>query len=335
MKGSGGVAAGIWLMAGVMAWPAAADTLDDVRERGAVNCGIQAGRPGFAEIGESGAWEGFDTDYCRAVAAAVFDDPDAVNFVIVSASERFSALQLGQVDLLARLPWTMSYDASLGFHFVGVSYYDGQGLLVPALGADAFADLRDSTICVAAGSTETDLRDAAGLADIAVALLSFPSLAEAAAAYQRGDCQALSAYLSDLYPLRATLRAPSVHRILSDVVSRGAQGPAVRQDDDRWFAIVKWVHQALLNAEALGVTAANAGGMRASPNEDLRLLLGTEGNLGELIGLSGDWAFDVIRHVGNYGEIFDRNLGRGSLGIPRGENALSTDGGLQYPLPMR
>lgn len=319
--------------------PAAAQTLATVTDRGQLRCGVHTGLFGFAEVGDDGEWAGFDVDYCRAIAAAIFDDPMAVSFTPLSAAERFTALQSGEIDVLVRITtWTMTRDASLGLTFAGVNYYDGQGFLVPtALGISSALELDGATICVQTGTTtELNLADYFAAHGMTFTQVAVAERAEAVAAYEAGRCDAFTADASNLYSTRLTTADPTAHIVLPEIISKEPLGPVVRQGDDQWLNIVKWVHFALLNAEELGVTQANVDEMLSSPNPEIRRLLGLDGNFGEMIGLPNDWVVRIIRHVGNYGEAFDRNLGAGSpLNIDRGLNALWTNGGVQYPPPIR
>jgi general L-amino acid transport system substrate-binding protein len=316
-----------------------AATLDDVKARGTISCGVHTGLLGYAAPDNNGRWNGFDVDYCRALAAAIFDDPEAVTFSPLSASERFTALQGASVDLLARITtWTMSRDTTLGINFAATNYFDGQGFLVrKADGIATAADLNGGSICVQTGTTtELNVTDFFAANNMTFNPVVFERIDEATAAYESGRCDAYTSDASGLYGTRLTLAAPDDHMVLPDVISKEPLSLAVRQGDDQWFDIVKWLHFALLTAEELGVTSENVDQMLTSENVGIRRLLGTEGNFGETIGLSNSWAYQAIKHLGNYGEIFDRNLGAGStIGIARGLNALWVDGGLQYAPPIR
>ncbi|MGD9740468.1 MAG: amino acid ABC transporter substrate-binding protein [Bauldia sp.] len=331
-----GISAGFALMAA----PASAATLDDVRARGYLQCGVHTGLFGFAEVGDDGEWSGLDVDYCRAIAAAIFDDPAAVRFTPLNAAERFTALQTGTIDVLLRITtWTMTRDASLGLTFAGVNYYDGQGFLVPAdAGITTVADLDGGTICVQTGTTtELNMADYFNSRGLTFTAVATAERAEAISAFEAGRCDAFTADASNVYSARMTLAQPDAYVVLPEVISKEPLGPVVRQGDEQWLNIVKWTHFALLDAEELGVTQANVGEMLASPNPEIQRLLGQNGaTFGEMIGLENDWATQIITHVGNYGEIFDRNVGAGSpLGIERGLNALWTNGGIQYGMPIR
>jgi general L-amino acid transport system substrate-binding protein len=324
----------------VAAGAANAATLDDVKARGTLNCGVNsAGLIGFAFADDQGNWTGFDVDYCRAVAAAVFGDASKVNYVPLTATERFTALQAGTIDMLARnTTWTMDRDTKQGLLFAGVNYYDGQGFMVPtALNVSSALDLKGASICVQTGTTtELNLADFIKLNDLGASSVVFDTQPEADAAYDAGRCDAYTTDASGLYSIRLKLTNPGDHVVLPEIISKEPLGPAVRQGDDQWFNIVKWVHFALLNAEELGVTQANVDQMMSSADQNVRRLLGVDGEFGAGIGLGNDWAANVIKAVGNYGESFERNIGQGSpLKIDRGLNALWNDGGIQYAPPVR
>jgi general L-amino acid transport system substrate-binding protein len=323
----------------LLASAASATTLDDVKAKGFVQCGVNTGLLGFASPDDAGNWNGFDIDYCRAVAAAIFNDPQAVKFTPLSAKDRFTALQSGEVDMLARnTTWTMSRDTSLGMTFAGTNYYDGQGFMVrKSLGVDSALQLSGASVCVQSGTTtELNLTDYFRVNNMELNPVVFEPLAETEAAYDAGRCDAYTTDASGLYSTRLKLSNPDDHIVLPEVISKEPLGPLVRQGDDQWFNIVKWVHFALLNAEELGVTQSNVDAMKTSENQEIQRLLGTDAAFGEGIGLSNEWAANAIKAVGNYGEIFERNIGSGSnLQIARGLNALWTKGGIQYAPPVR
>jgi general L-amino acid transport system substrate-binding protein len=314
-------------------------TLDAVKARGAVNCGVNTGLPGFSQADEKGVWTGLDADYCRAVAAAVLGDGSKVKFVPTTAKERFTALQSGEVDLLARnTTWTSSRDSTLGLAFAGINYYDGQGFMVKkSLGVKSAKDLKGATVCVQTGTTtELNLADFFRTSKLDYKPLVFEKVEEALSAYDSNRCDAYTTDASGLYASRLQLKNPDEHMVLPEIISKEPLGPAVRQGDFQWFTIVKWVHFALLNAEELGVTKANVDEMLNSGNPDVRRLLGKEGDHGKGLGLNTDWAARIIKQVGNYGEIFEKNVGLGSrLKIERNLNALWNKGGLQYAPPIR
>jgi general L-amino acid transport system substrate-binding protein len=324
---------------GMSAAAAPAATLDDVKAKGFVQCGVNTGLPGFSEPDDAGNWTGFDVDYCRAVAAAIFNDPNAAKFTPLSAKERFTALQSGEVDVLTRnTTWTMERDTSLGLKFAGVNYYDGQGFMARKdLNLASAKDLQDASVCVQTGTTtELNMADYFRTNNVTVNSVVFESQDAVNQAYDGGRCDALTTDASGLYASRLEMANPDEHVVLADIISKEPLGPVVRQGDDQWFNIVKWTHFALLNAEELGVNQANVEEMKNSENPEIRRLLGTEGTFGEGIGLANDWAANIIKAVGNYGEIFERNIGTQSpLAIARGQNALWKDGGLQYAPPIR
>src|SRR3990172_5311264 len=324
----------------LIAGAANATTLDDVKAKGFVQCGVNAaGLIGFASADDKGEWTGLDVDYCRAVAAAIFGDGTKVKFSPLNAKERFTALQSGEIDMLARnTTWTMSRDTSLGLMFAGTNYYDGQGFMVKkSLGVSSALELSGASICVQTGTTtELNLADYFKVSKMELNPVVFEKQEEADAAYDSGRCDAYTTDASGLYSIRLKLAGPDDHMVLPEVISKEPLGPLVRQGDDGWFNVVKWVHFALLNAEELGVTQANVDQMKTSENQDIRRLLGVDGRFGEGIGLSNDWAANAIKAVGNYGESFERNVGSGSkLQIARGLNALWSKGGIQYAPPIR
>ena len=316
----------------------ATDTLKAVRERGKLVCGTSLGVPGFSFQGANGRWEGFDTDICRALAVAIFDDPDKITFVPLSSKDRLIALQTGGVDVLPRTTtWTLSRN-SQGLNFTAVNYYDGQGFMVrKALGISAASELAGASICVSQGTTsELNLADYFRERNIAYRIVTFGTPDEGIKAYESGRCDVLSTDISALSADRLKFARPDEHVILSEVISKEPLGPWVRQGDERWFNLVRWTVFALVNAEELGVTRANVEEMRGSPNPQIRRFLGADGGFGESLGVSNDWVVRIIRTVGNYGESFERHLGSGSrLRLARGANALWTQGGLQYSPPFR
>ncbi len=326
-------------LATAVAGVAHAGTLQDVKGRKSVACGVNPGLPGFGLRDESGEWRGFDVDYCRAVAAAIFNDPKAVKFIPLTTKERFAALQSGEVDMLAReVAWTMARDTVFGLKFAAVNYYDGQGFMVKkSLGASSALQLGGASVCVQSGTTtELNLADFFKRHDMQYKPVVFEKLDETLAAYDSGRCNVYTTEASGLYAARLTLSNPDDNIVLPEIISKEPLGPVVRQGDDQWFNIVKWVSFALLDAEELGVTSQNVDEMKNSNNQEIRRLLGVDGTFGNDIGLTNDWAANAIKEVGNYGEIFDRNIGAGSaLKIVRGLNALWTNGGIQYAPPIR
>ena len=322
-----------------MMLPAAAGTLDNVKSRGMLNCGANGQLPGFGLPDAQGAWTGFDADYCRAIAAAIFNDPSKVKFVALTAKDRFTALQSGDVDVLIRnTTWTSSRDTQLGLNATGVNYYDGQGFMVrKALKVNSVLELNDASVCVQQGTTtELNLADYFRANKMKLKSVTFAQLDEALKAYESGRCDAYTADASALYAARLKFAKADDHVVLPEIISKEPLSPFVRQGDDQWFDLVKWVHFALLNAEELNITKANVDEQLKSDNPEIKRLLGTESNYGEQLGLTKDWAYRVIKQIGNYGEIFDRNLGQGSqLKIARGLNALWTKGGIQFGPPVR
>jgi general L-amino acid transport system substrate-binding protein len=319
--------------------PATAQTLDVIRDRGKLICGINPDLPGFAARDQEGAWRGFDVDFCRAVAAAIFNDAGKVEFKALSNAERLTALKNSDIDLLSRnTTWTMARETALGINFAAVTYYDGQGFLVrSSLKAESALELGGKSICVQTGTTtEANLADYFRGKKLTYQLNAFPNADEALAAYNDGRCDAFTTDTSALFAERLKLAKPDEHVILPDIISKEPLSPAVRQGDDRWFKIVQWTHFVMLNAEELGVTSKTIEQAMNSDNPEIRRLVGLDGSAGTDIGLASDWAARIIRLVGNYDEVFERNVGTGSkLGIPRGINQLWTHGGIQYAPPIR
>lgn len=325
----------------LMAFGAAAQaaTLDSVRERGHLQCGVSQGLPGFSNVDDQGNWSGLDADYCRAVAAAVFGDASKVKYTPLSGKERFTALQSGEIDLLSRnTTWTMTRDTALGLNFAGILYYDGQGMMVRKdLGVASALDLSGASICTGTGTTtELNIADYFRSNNMDYEIVAFEKADEVIKAYEAGRCDVYTTDASGLYGYRLKLADMDQHMVLPEIISKEPLGPVVRQGDDQWFNIAKWTLFALVNAEELGVTSANVEDMKGSNNPAVKRLLGSEGAFGESIGLSNDWAATAITAVGNYSEMFERNVGGETpLGIARGLNALWSDGGLQYAPPIR
>ncbi|GHE21049.1 amino acid ABC transporter substrate-binding protein [Halomonas urumqiensis] len=318
---------------------AQAETLEDTLERGTVQCGVSDGLPGFSAPDDDGEWQGLDADVCRAVAAAVFGDAEAVRFTSLNAVERFTALQSGEVDVLSRnTTWTTTRDTTLGLNFTGVTFYDGQGFLVSRdLEIESAEQLDGAAICIQSGTTtELNLADYFRANDMEFDPIVFDTSEQTVGGFETGRCDVLTSDTSQLAALRIQLSEPDNAMILSDVISKEPLGPVVRQGDDQWFNIVKWSLFAMLNAEELGITSENVDEMLESENPNIARLLGQDGNYGEGMGLEADWAYNIIKQVGNYAEAYDRNVGMDSpLEIERGVNALWTDGGLQYAPPIR
>jgi general L-amino acid transport system substrate-binding protein len=319
--------------------PLFAQTLKAVQERGSLVCGVSQGIYGFSAVDDKGRWSGFDVDFCRAIAAAIFKDADKVSFVPLSATDRFARLQAGEVDVLSRnSTWTMSREIDLKLKFAAVTYYDGQGFLVRnARNVTSALELDGPKICVQRGTTsEANVADYFRANRMDYQPVALASGAEALKAYESGRCDVLTSDVSQLYAERLKLAAPDDHGVLPDIISKEPLGPVVRQGDDQWFNIVKWTHFAMINAEELGVTSKTTEEALRSEKPDVRRLAGTEGHFGESLGLAKDWALQIIRRVGNYGEVYERNVGVDSrLGIPRGINQLWTSGGIQYAPPIR
>ncbi len=324
---------------GIGATAAQAAILDDVKAKGYIQCGVTSGVPGMSQPDANNNWSGLEVDYCRAVAAAIFDDPQAVRFTPLTSQERFAALSSGEIDILSRVTtWTMSRDTDLGITFTGVMYYDGQGFLVrKADGIASALELDGAAICIESGTT-TELNAADYFASNGLEFnpVVFVDKPEVLKAYEDGRCDVLTSDGSQLASDRTKFANPSDHVLLPEIISKEPLGPSVRQGDPQWFNIGRWVYYALLNAEELGVTQANVDEMLGSDNPSIRRLLGVEGDFGSPIGLPVDWAYRVVKHVGNYGESFERNVGESTpIGLSRGLNALWSDGGLQYAPPIR
>ena len=330
----------IGLAASVAATAASAQaTLNAVKQRGTLQCGSNPALAGFGVPDAQGNWTGLDVDYCRAVSAAIFNDPNKVRFIPLSAKDRFTALQSGEIDLLVRNSTaTMSRDTSLGLDFPAINYYDGQGFMVrKKLGVAAAKELSGASVCTQQGTTtELNLADFFRSNNLKYEVVAFASADETFKAYDAGRCDAFTTDASGLYAERLKATNPDDHIVLPEIISKEPLGPVVRHGDNQWSDIVRWTHFAMLNAEELGVTQANVDQMLKSDNPEIKRLLGAEGKFGEAIGLPNDWAYRIIKHVGNYGEAFERNVGQGSrLKIQRGQNALWTKGGLQYGQPVR
>ena len=324
---------------GILGTGVSAGTLDDVKAKGFVQCGVSQGLPGFSNQGDDGKWAGLDVELCRAVAVAVFNDDNAVKFSPLSAKQRFTALSSGEIDILSRnTTWTMTRDTQLGLNFAGVNYYDGQGMMVPAdLGASSGTELDGANICTNTGTTtELNITDYFRLNNMKFNLVAFEKADEVVAAYDAGRCDVYTTDRSGLAAQRLKLSNPNAHVVLPEIISKEPLGPVVRQGDDQWFNIVKWVHNAMVNAEEMGITSANVESKKGSDNPAVKRLLGTEGSFGSELGISNDWAYNIIKHIGNYGESYERNVGPDTpLKLARGANALWTNGGLMYAPPVR
>jgi general L-amino acid transport system substrate-binding protein len=318
---------------------ASAQTLKTVQERGTLICGVSQGVPGFSNPDDRGNWTGLDVDFCRALAAAIFNDAKKVKFTGLSAKDRFTALQSGEIDVLSRnSTWTSSRDTSLGFNFGAVNYFDGQGFMVrKSLKVNSALELNGASVCVQTGTTnELNLADYFRANRMKYEVIAFATADETIKAYDAGRCDSFSTDVSTLTAERLKLTNPNDHVILPEVISKEPLAAVVRHGDDQWFDIVKWTHFAMVNAEEMAISSKNIDDALKSDRPDIRRLVGTEGNYGEQLGLTKDWVVRIVRQVGNYGEVFDRNVGTGSrLGIARGLNNLWTKGGLQYAPPIR
>ena len=330
------------LAAGLLAASAAnAQTLDDVRERGHLQCGINTGLPGFAAPDDAGVWRGFDVDVCRAVAAAVLGDAESIEYTNLTGATRFTALRSGEIDMLSRnTTWTFSRDVDLQLTFVGVNYYDGQGFIVPvSLGVTSATQLEGASICIQTGTTtELNLADFFRANGMSYEPVPIETNAEARANYLAGRCDAYTTDASGLAATKAAFDDPAAHVILPEIISKEPLGPLVRHGDDQWADVVRWTLNAMIAAEEYGITSGNVAEMMGSSNSpEVRRLLGVENLQGrEVLGLSADWAVNVISQVGNYGESFEANLGKNTaLGLARGLNAQWTAGGLIYAPPFR
>jgi general L-amino acid transport system substrate-binding protein len=329
----------------IAATAATAGTLDDVKTKGFLQCGVSQGLIGFSNPDSANNWTGMDVDFCRAVAAAIFNDPTKVKFSPLSAKERFTALQSGEVDVLSRnSTWTMSRDTSLGLKFAGVMYYDGQGFLVrKSLGIDSALKLDGATVCTNTGTTtELNLADYFKANNMKYQVVAIEDANQVRQAYDEGRCDIFTTDQSGLYAERLQLKNPDDHIVLPEIISKEPLGPVVRQGDDAWFNVVKWTYYALLTTEEFGITTANVEEMKASTNPEIQRILGVKNadgsaaGFGTGIGLGEEWIVQMVKGVGNYGEIFERNVGLNTpLKIARGKNALWNQGGLQYAPPIR
>ncbi|MBI1905215.1 MAG: amino acid ABC transporter substrate-binding protein [Rhodocyclales bacterium] len=325
---------------GISAQAHAGATFDNVVSKGFVQCGVSDGLPGFSYTDSSGKYLGIDVDVCRAVAAAVLGDANKVRFSPLTAKERFTALQSGEIDILSRnTTWTSSRDAGMGLNFAGVTYYDGQGFLVSKrLGVKSAKELDGASVCIQSGTTtELNLSDYFRANGMKFTPINYDKSDETVKALEAGRCDVLTSDQSQLYAQRIKLAKPGDYVVLPEVISKEPLGPVVRQGDDEWFHVVRWSLFAMINAEELGVTSKNVEEQaKSSTKPDVRRLLGAEGEYGKDLKIGKDWAVQIIKQVGNYGEMFERNVGAGSaLKIERGQNALWNKGGLQYAPPVR
>jgi general L-amino acid transport system substrate-binding protein len=316
----------------------AQSTLKTVKARGTLNCGVNGARVGFSAKDAKGQWSGLDVDYCRAIAAAIFNDASKAAFIPVSSKDRFAALKSGQIDVLLRdTTWTSLRDTSLGITFTGVNFYDHQAFMVRKLQVKSITDLNNVAVCVVDDTTTIlNLADFASTRNLVFKILPFSNSDQAVAAYDSKRCDAYTADYSGLLATMNRLNQPDLNMILSDLIAKEPLGPAVRKGDEAWSDIVKWVHFSMLLAEEAGVTSVNVDDQLKSDIPAVKRLLGVDSKQGELLGLSNDWAYRIIKLVGNYGELFERNVGQySSLKLPRGYNALWSKGGLQYAPPIR
>ena len=333
------IAAGAAL-AVTMTGAALADTLDDVRAKGFVQCGVSQGLPGFSNPDEAGNWTGIDVDVCRGIAAAVLGDANAVKYTPLSAKERFTALQSGEVDVLSRnTTWTLVRDTALGLDFTGVNYYDGQGFMVRKdQGIKSALELNGASVCVNIGTTtELNMADFFRANSMEYEPVVFEKADEVVAAYDAGRCDVYTTDRSGLAAQRLKLADPNAHIVLPETISKEPLGPVVRHGDNKWGDVVRWTLYAMLEAEEYGVNSQNVADLKANTkNPVIMRLLGVEGDLGDSLGLDNDWSYNIIAQVGNYAEIYDANVGPDTpLKLERGVNALWKDGGLQYPMPVR
>ncbi|MCK0745916.1 amino acid ABC transporter substrate-binding protein [Chromohalobacter nigrandesensis] len=328
------------LLLGGLATSSQAATLDDVKERGSLNCGVNVGLAGFSAPDSDGNWQGLDVETCRGIAAAIFGDPEKVEFTPLTAKERFTALQSGEIDVLSRnTTWTATRDNTLGLNFTVTTFYDGQGFMVNKdLGIESLEDLDGASICIQSGTThELNLADYFPSRDIDINTVTFDTPDQTAQGFAHGRCDVLTSDTSQLSALRLQLPDPDSVEILETLISKEPLGPVVRQGDDQWLDIVQWSIFAMINAEEMGVNSDNVDEMRDNPpNPGVARLLGDDGNYGEQLGLSDDWAYNIIKDVGNYGEVFTATVGEDSpLGIKRGLNTLWNEGGILYAPPIR
>ena len=328
----------LMLMAG-QAQAASGDTLAQIKKKGELQCGVSDGLPGFSNPNAKGVWEGIDVDLCHALAAGIFGDANKVKFIPLNAKERFTALQSGEVDVLSRnTTWTLSRDATMGLTFTTTLYYDGQGFLVnKALGVKSAKELDGASICIQAGTTtELNVADYFKANGMKFTPVVFDTSDQTVKGFESGRCDVLTSDQSQLYALKIKLAKPDAAQVLPEVISKEPLGPAVRQGDEQWSTLVKWTLFAMVSAEELGVTSKNVDEMKASKNPDVRRLLGLEEPSGKVLGIQPDWGYQIVKQVGNYGEVFERTVGKGSaLGIDRGVNALWNQGGFMYAPPIR
>ena len=326
-------------LVGATATTAYGATLEDVQAKGYIQCGVTGGVAGFSAPDANNVWSGLEVDFCRAMAAAIFNNPDAVRYTPLTSQERFTALSAGEIDVLSRTTtWTMSRDTQLGISFAGTMFYDGQGFMVRvADGINSALDLSGAAICIESGTTtELNAADYFASNNMEYNAVVFVDQDEVVKAYEDGRCDVYTTDSSALASERSKLANPDDHVILPEIISKEPLGPVVRQGDETWFKIARWTYFALLEAEEQGVTQANVDEMLGSDNPAIKRLLGVEGDFGTPLGLTKDWAYQIIKHIGNYGESYERHVGPNTpIGLERGLNALWTNGGLQYAMPIR
>lgn len=314
-------------------------TLDDVKAKGYIQCGVTEGVSGFSAPDANNNWSGLEVDFCRAMAAAIFNDADAVRYTPLTSTERFAALSAGEIDVLSRTTtWTMSRDTSLGIKFVGTMFYDGQGFMVREdLGVTSALELSGAAVCIEAGTTtELNAADYFSANGLDYNPVVFTDQDETVKAYEDGRCDVYTTDSSALASERQKLEEPDAHIILPEIISKEPLGPVVRQGDDQWFNIARWTYYLLLNAEEAGITQGNVDEMLASEDPGIRRILGVEGDFGTPLGLTADWGYRIIKLVGNYGELYEKHVGLNTpIGIARGVNELWINGGLQYGPPIR
>jgi general L-amino acid transport system substrate-binding protein len=327
------------IAAALLARSASAQTLQAVKQRGNLICGTNGELPGFGFPDAQGNWTGIDVDVCRAIAAAIFNDAKKIKFVPLSAKDRFTALQSGEIDVLVRnTSWTSSRDSGLGLVFAGINYYDGQGFMVrKSLKVTSALQLGGASVCVGQGTTtELNLADYFRANNMQIKTVTFATANETIKAYEAGRCDVYTTDASGLYGYRLKFADPDEHVVLPEIISKEPLGPVVRRGDDQWLNIVKWAMFAMIDAEEAGITSKNLDEMLNSTSPDVKRIVGTEGTYGQQMGLTNDWVVRIVRQVGNYGEVFERNVGTGSpLKIDRGLNRLWNDGGLMYAPPIR
>jgi general L-amino acid transport system substrate-binding protein len=327
------------IITAVFATSALAGTLEDTQKKGYLSCGVNTGVPGFAIPDSKNHWKGIDVDVCRAVAAAVLGDASKVKYTPLTAKERFTALQSGEIDLLSRnTTWTFTRDTSLGLNFAGVNYYDGQGFMVKkSLGVKSAKELNGASVCIQSGTTtELNLADYFKLNGMKYKAVVFDTSDQTRQGFEANRCDVLTSDQSQLYAIRTKMSDAANVIVLPEIISKEPLGPVVRQGDDVWFNIVRWTVFAWVNAEEMGITSKNVDKMKSSKNPSIQRLLGTSGDMGKKLGLKDDWAYQIIKQIGNYGQSFKRNVGMDSpLKISRGLNALWNKGGIMYAPPLR